>query len=170
MTCLTAVPVSFNETGNDYSKQQSHWKAQFEIFYNLLTIFYNLLTAPQNVSNMYTLVAQAPLYANHVQNIQRISHGTCHVPCGTKGQLSYIVWQSLNCIYFSFILLAEPLTNDDKPQNVVVTIIRLILNTFIHECLRAFLCQSWPDHHMHIIIIEKHMKQNGHSIRWTSRY
>ena len=31
------------------------------------------------------------------------------VPHGTKRQLSYQVWQSLNHIYFSFILLAEPL-------------------------------------------------------------
>ena len=30
-----------------------------------------------------------------------------YVPRGTKGQLSYYVWQSLNRIYLSFILLAE---------------------------------------------------------------
>ena len=35
-----------------------------------------------------------------------------YVPRGMKGQLSYYVWQSLNYIYFSFILLAEPLTNE----------------------------------------------------------
>ena len=32
-----------------------------------------------------------------------------NVPLGTKGQLSYSVWQSWNRIYMSFILLAEPL-------------------------------------------------------------
>ena len=36
---------------------------------------------------------------------------SCYVPRGTKGQLSYSVWQSLNRIYLSFILLAEPLTD-----------------------------------------------------------
>ena len=35
----------------------------------------------------------------------------CHMPLGTKGQLSYYVWQSLYRIYLSFILLAEPLTD-----------------------------------------------------------
>ena len=34
---------------------------------------------------------------------------SCYVPLSTKGQLSYQVWQSWNCIYLSFILLAEPL-------------------------------------------------------------
>ena len=34
---------------------------------------------------------------------------SCYVPFGTKGQLSYSVWQSWNRIYLSFILLAEPL-------------------------------------------------------------
>ena len=34
---------------------------------------------------------------------------SCYLPLGTKGQLSYSVWQSWNRIYLSFILLAEPL-------------------------------------------------------------
>ena len=37
-----------------------------------------------------------------------------YVPRGTKGQLNYKVWQSLNRIYFSFILLAEPLTDEGQ--------------------------------------------------------
>ena len=36
-------------------------------------------------------------------------HTSCYVPRGTKGQLSYQVWQSLKRSYSSFILLAEPL-------------------------------------------------------------
>ena len=80
-------------------------KAQFEIFRSLLT-------APPTVSNMYALVAWAQLCVNHVQHIERLSRATCRVPRGTKGQLSYYVWQSLNRIYFSFILLAEPWTDE----------------------------------------------------------
>ena len=68
--------------------------------------FYNLLTAPRHVSNMYTQVARAQSRANHVQRIC-LSHATCHVPHGTKGQLSCQVWQIWNCIYSSFILLTE---------------------------------------------------------------
>ena len=37
---------------------------------------------------------------------------SCNVPSGTKGQLSYEVWQSWNRIYLSFILLPEPLTDE----------------------------------------------------------
>ena len=33
----------------------------------------------------------------------------CNMPRGMKGQISYLVWQSWNRIYLSFILLAEPL-------------------------------------------------------------
>ena len=57
-------------------------KAQFEIFYNLLT-------APLTVSNTYTQVAQAQLCANHVQHMDCLSPATYRVPHGTKGQLSY---------------------------------------------------------------------------------
>ena len=57
-------------------------KAQFEICYNLLD-------APQTVSNMYSQVAKAQLYENHVQHTERLSHVTCCMPLGTKGQLSY---------------------------------------------------------------------------------
>ena len=44
---------------------------------------------------------------------------SCYVPCGTKGQLSYKVWQSVNCIYFSCILLAEPFTNEGGEETGV---------------------------------------------------
>ena len=69
-------------------KKKSHSKAQFEIFYNLLT-------APQTVSNTYAQVAKAQLGENHVQHIERLSQATCCVPVGTKGQLSYQIWQEL---------------------------------------------------------------------------
>ena len=46
-----------------------------------------------------------------MQHIKRFSHARCHVPHGIKGQLSYLVWQNLKHFYFSFILLAEPLTD-----------------------------------------------------------
>ena len=36
---------------------------------------------------------------------------SCYVPRGTKEQLGCYVWQSLNNIYFGFILLAESLTD-----------------------------------------------------------
>ena len=36
-----------------------------------------------------------------------------------KGQLSYYVWQSLNRIYLSFFLLAEPLTNEEGEETGV---------------------------------------------------
>ena len=44
---------------------------------------------------------------------------SCYVPRGTKGQLSYQVWQSLNRIYLSFILLAEPLTDKGREETGV---------------------------------------------------
>ena len=51
---------------------------------------------------------------NHVQIMCSTSNAyhvqvSCYVPLGTKGQLGYLVWQSWNRIYLSFILLAEPL-------------------------------------------------------------
>ena len=42
---------------------------------------------------------------------------SCNVPLGTKGQLSYSVWQSWNRIYLSFILLAEPLNRWRRGRN-----------------------------------------------------
>ena len=75
-----------------------HSKVQFEFFYNLLA-------APQTVSNTYAQVAQS--CENHVQHSGFISHATCCVPLGTKGQLSYSVWESWNRIYFSGTLWAE---------------------------------------------------------------
>ena len=44
--------------------------------------------------------------------IKHISRATCRVPHGRKGHLSFQVWQSLGRIYFSCILLAEPLTTE----------------------------------------------------------
>ena len=40
-------------------------------------------------------------------------------PRGTKGQLSYKVWQSWNRIYLSFILLAEKLTEEGREETGV---------------------------------------------------
>ena len=54
-------------------------------------------------------VARAQPCANHVQHIQRSSRATCRVPRGTKGQL----------IYFNFILLAEPLTDEGREETGV---------------------------------------------------
>ena len=42
---------------------------------------------------------------------------SCYVPLGTKGQLSYWVWQRWNRIYLSFILLAEPLNRWRRGEN-----------------------------------------------------
>ena len=76
-------------------------KAQFEIFYNLLT-------APRTVYNTYAQVARAQIVCK-----SRATHRaliTCnisyYVPLGTKGQLSYLIWQSWNRIYLNFIIMA----------------------------------------------------------------
>ena len=66
---------------NDLKKKKSHWKVQCKIFYSLLTV-------PRTVSSMYVQVAQAKSCANHVQHIECLSHATCHVPHGLKGQFS----------------------------------------------------------------------------------
>ena len=50
--------------------------------------FHNLLTAPRTVSNTCAPVARAQSCADHVQHMERLSHATCRVPHGTKGQLS----------------------------------------------------------------------------------
>ena len=78
--------------------------------FNLRFFFYNLLTALQTVSSMYAQVARAQSCANHMQHKECSSHATCRVSCHVmqRDSLSYYVWQSLNHIYFSFILLAEP--------------------------------------------------------------
>ena len=72
-----------------------HSKAQFDIFYNLLT-------APHTVSNTYTQVAWAQLCANRVQHIERLSHGTCRFMYdGTAKLLSLIELKShLFKLYF----------------------------------------------------------------------
>ena len=50
------------------------------------------------------------------------SCATCCMPGGTKGQLSYLVWQSWNQIHFSFILLAETI-NPSNQKHIYVSII-----------------------------------------------
>ena len=64
-----------------------------------------------NFLQHYATAAWAQLCANLVQHMERLARATCRVPRGTKGQLRCQVWQSWNNIYFSFVLLAEPLTN-----------------------------------------------------------
>ena len=74
----------------------------------------------QTVFNTYAQVARAQSCENHVQHIKRLSHAmSWHVPLGGKGQLSYWVWQSLNRIYCSFILLTEPLTSEGGEETGV---------------------------------------------------
>ena len=51
-------------------------------------MFYNVLTALRTVSNTYVQVARAQSCANHVQHIACLSHVTCRMPRGPKGQLS----------------------------------------------------------------------------------
>ena len=43
----------------------------------------------------------------------------CYVPHGTKGHLNYQVWQTLNHIHLSFILLAEPLADEGGEETRV---------------------------------------------------
>ena len=59
---------------------------------------------------MYAQVALVQPCANNAQHIEHLSRATCHLPVGTKGQLSYQVRQSWNRVYFRFILLAESIT------------------------------------------------------------
>ena len=47
--------------------------------------------------------ARAHACANHVQHIERLSRATCRMPRGTKGQLSYSVWQIVNRIHFRLL-------------------------------------------------------------------
>ena len=42
---------------------------------------------------------------------------TCNMSLGTKGQLSYWVWQNWNCIYFSAILLTETINRWMRGRN-----------------------------------------------------
>ena len=50
---------------------------------------------------------------------EHLSRATCRVPHGMKGQLSYWVMQSWNFIYFSFILLAETITDEGGVETSV---------------------------------------------------
>ena len=74
--------------------------------------FYNLLIAPRTVSNTYAEVAQVQSHRALI-----MCNMSCYLPRATKGQLSYYVWQSWNRIYFSFILLAEPLNRRRRGGN-----------------------------------------------------
>ena len=66
--------------------------------------FLNLLTAPWTVSN----VGSVQSCANHEQYIGRLSCATYRAtPRGTKGQLTYWVWQRWDCIHSIFKSLAE---------------------------------------------------------------
>ena len=95
-----------------------YWKAQFEIFDNLLTALWT-------VPNTYAQVARAQSCANHVQHIEHLSHATCcvkslsyEVPHGTKAQLSYLVWQELKFIWALFHILNHwPMKEGRKPQH-----------------------------------------------------
>ena len=82
--------------------------------------FNNLLTAPWTVSNTYAQVAWAQSCANHVQHIERLSRATCRDTCHVvQRDSSAITFESLNRIYLSFILLAEPLTDEEGEETGV---------------------------------------------------
>ena len=59
-------------------------------------------------------VARAQSCAKHVQHKERLSRAAC-VPLGTKDS-SAIKFDSLNRIYLNFILLAEPLTDEEGEE------------------------------------------------------
>ena len=64
---------------------------------------YNLITGLQTVSKHIRSSRKGAVVCKSCA-----THGaTCYMPQGMKGQFSYKVWQSLNHIYFSCILLAE---------------------------------------------------------------
>ena len=69
----------------------------------------HLFNAPRTVSNMFAQVARAQSFANHVHtsSANHVHHVVLHATWyeGT----AQLLRQSLNCIYFSFIQLAEPL-------------------------------------------------------------
>ena len=68
----------------------------------------------------------------------RATHGalitcnmSCYMPRGTKGQLSYYTWLSLNHIYFSYILLTEPLTNKVSQAEVLLLLLLLCSQPYL---------------------------------------
>ena len=63
-------------------------------------MFYNLLAAPRTVFIAFAQVAKVQSCENHVQDIQRLSRAACCVPLGTKGELSFLVWQSFKSHLF----------------------------------------------------------------------
>ena len=67
-------------------EEESHSKAQLEIFYHLLT-------ALRTVSNTYAQVAWAQSCANRMQHIERLSRVTCRVTC-------YVVRRDSSAIKF----------------------------------------------------------------------
>ena len=82
--------------------------AQFEIFF-----FNNLLTAPRTVSNTHTQVARAQSCANHVPHIERFSSVQHAVYLLVRRDCSAVNFDRAEIAFtFSFILLAEPLTDE----------------------------------------------------------
>ena len=82
-------------------------------------MFYNPSLLRKLSPTWEVLVARAQLCVEHVEHIKRLSRATCRVPRGTKGQLSCLVRQSRNPISFSFILSAEPLTDEGGEETGV---------------------------------------------------
>ena len=83
----------------------------------------------------------------------------CHVT-GTNGQLSYLVWQSWNHIYFSSFLLAEPLPDNALNQSsgtvrqLVTGMWQAKVKTFWDELNNAPL--SFLDHQNSFTLVQLH--------------
>ena len=92
---------------------------------------------------------------------------TCCVPLGTKGQLSYYVWQSRNRIDFSFILLAETVNrcffilawNQNK---ALLTQSSAPDNSGQYMCC----CCYWSNHHSLTAYLMKMWTNNLHKLMW----
>ena len=76
--------------------------------------FNDLLTAPRTASNTYAQVARAQSCANHVQHNERLSRTTDRVTClVVRRDSSTVKFDRVEiAFYLSFILLAEPLTDE----------------------------------------------------------
>ena len=75
--------------------------------------FYHLLIALPAIS----WSGKGIIMCKSCATIWRLPCATCHVPHATKGQLSYQVWQSWNCIYVSSISLAETINQRKRGEN-----------------------------------------------------
>ena len=74
----------------------------------------------RSAANTYAQVARAQSCANHVQRIQRLSRAACRVTCHVvRKDSSAIQYDSVNRIYFCYILLAESLTDEGGEETVV---------------------------------------------------